>query len=89
MTPVKWLDKQAKIKHVTLNEADQLVPVANHFAEIARRYEAMEKVIQDSLNDARADWDSVQTHPASRHANAVRFLEEALAAARAPIGETT
>ena len=80
MTPVKWLDKQAKLKHVTLNEADQLVPVANHFAEIARRYEAMEKALYYATLHPEIPFSGF---------NQKQILIDALAAARAPIGETT
>ena len=84
MTPVKWLEKQAKIKHVTLNEAEQILPAENHFAEIARRYEAMEKAL-------------IKANTALRHISygnisgdfawAANAVDSALAAARAPLDE--
>jgi len=77
MTVAKWLEEMAEL---------WCGPGSNGFREIAQRYEMLVDLAEDSLAEAKANWQNVAHHPASRFAKDVRYLQECLDKAKAPIG---
>ena len=44
----------------------------------AERIEKLEDAVRDALGEAKANWEAVNNHPASRHGKGVRYYTELL-----------
>jgi len=84
MNAVEYL----KIGAGLLQESDYSAE-ASLLLEIACRYEMLVDLVEDSLAEAKARWENVAHHPASRFGRDVRYLQECLDKAKAPIEEKT
>jgi len=71
--------------YAALEEAGGLELAPKQLREIARRYEKLLDIVEESLEEAKAEWANVGNHMASRHGKEVQYLQECLAYARAPL----
>ena len=85
MNAVEWLRTLGPV----LGSVPQTKILGSGAEEIARRWEQMEEAIEDCLATAKADWDNVARHPASRFRKDVEYYTTLLAMAQAPIDKET
>jgi len=83
MNAVEWLTCQDKCNYVTVNEAGQILPAQNHFAEIACRFNKMEKVLAATPIVIESLLEGREIPQAST--KLLEMIDWALTAARAPI----